>query len=271
MSLRAILFDVDGTLADTEALGHRPAYNRAFRELGFDFRWGPKLYRKLLKQPGGRERIRHYLLQYQPELGEREAEIHADLEGWITRVHELKSHYFKRYMRRGRVPLRAGIARLMREAHASGVKFAIVTNASLRTLNPVLRYTIGPELAAEISVIASGEEVRHKKPAPDLYRLALQRLAIAPGECVALEDSEMGLEAAAAAGVQAVVTINSDTETQDFTEAALVVSSLGEPGAPTRVIKGRLADRGWVTIETLKTICETNAGVNPGVSHAQAA
>ena len=163
----------------------------------------------------------------------------------------------RRAMERNQGPLTdEAIARLMREAHGSGVKFAIVTNASLKTLEPVLKYTIGPELAAEVAVIASGEEVSRKKPAPDLYQLAMQRLGIAPGECVALEDSEMGLEAAAAAGVQAVVTINSDTATQDFTEAALVVSSLGEPGAPTQVLKGQLKDRGWVTLDTLKAICE---------------
>lgn len=267
MSLRAILFDVDGTLADTEALGHRPAYNRAFRDLGFEFRWGPKLYRKLLKQPGGRERIKHYFQQYEPAFGEHESEVRADIDGWVSRVHELKSVYFKKFMRRGRVPLRAGIARLMREAHGSGVKFAIVTNASLRTLEPVLKYTIGPELAAEVAVIASGEEVRNKKPSPDLYQLAMQRLGIPPEDCIALEDSEMGLEAAAAAGVCAVVTVNSDTEAQDFTEAALVVSSLGEPGAPTRVLKGELPERGWVTLDTLKGLCAAKTGV----IHARAA
>lgn len=267
MSLRAVLFDVDGTLADTEALGHRPAYNRAFRELGFDFRWGPKLYRKLLKQPGGRERLKHYVEHYQPELGVHEAEARADLDAWVKRVHDLKSHYFKRYMRRGRVPLRAGVARLMREAHGAGIQIAIVTNASLKTLQPVLKYTIGPELAAEVAVIASGEEVRNKKPAPDLYQLAMQRLGIGAEECVALEDSEMGLEAAAAAGVKAVVTINSDTAAQDFTEAALVVSSLGEPGAPTQVLKGRLGHHGWVTLETLQALCDP-AGT---AEHARAA
>lgn len=255
MVLKAILFDVDGTLADTEALGHRPAYNRAFRELDLQFRWGPKLYRKLLMQPGGRERLKYYLKQYQPALGTHEAEAKADPDAWVARVHELKSVYFRRYMRRGRVPLRAGIARLMREATQSGIKLAIVTNASRKTLEPVLKYSMGPELAEVISVIASGEEVQHKKPAPDIYRLALQRLGVQPAECVALEDSEMGLEAATAAAVHTVVTINSDTLGQDFTEADLVVSSLGEPGAPTRVLKGELAGHPWVSIQTLQKIC----------------
>lgn len=255
MVLKAILFDVDGTLADTEALGHRPAYNRAFRELGLTFRWGPKLYRKLLKQPGGRERLKYYFTQYEPELGAHQASANADLDAWVTRVHETKSRYFRRYMKHGRVPLRAGIARLMREAHESNVQLAIVTNASRKTLEPVLEYSMGPELADEIKVIASGEEVKNKKPAPDVYQLAMQRLGVQPQECVALEDSEMGLEAASAAGARVVVTVNSDTVEQDFTEASLVVSSLGEPGAPTRVLKGQLTGYPWVTLDTLKVLC----------------
>jgi len=257
MTLRAILFDVDGTLADTEALGHRPAYNRAFRELGLQFRWGPRLYRKLLKQPGGRERLKHFFLEYHPPLGEHQAEADANMDAWVSRVHELKSRHFRRYMRHGRVPLRAGIARIMREAREAGLQLAIVTNASRKTLLPVLRYSMGPELAAEVAVIASGEEVRSKKPAPDVYRLAMQRLGVAPDQCIALEDSEMGLEAAAAAGVAAVVTVNADTLAQDFSEAALVVSSLGEPGAPTRVIRGQLSGRPWVSLETLRQICDS--------------
>lgn len=254
MSLRAVLFDVDGTLADTEALGHRPSYNRAFRSLGLGFRWGPKLYRRLLKLPGGRERLKHYIQHHQPDLGAEAEEAGRDLDAWIAKVHALKSVYFKRYMRRGRVPLRPGIARLMREARQKGVRLAIVTNASLKTLKPVLKYSMGPELAAEVEVIASGEEVSRKKPAPDLYQLAMQRLNLLPHECVALEDSEMGLEAAAAAGVPAVVTINSDTLEQDFSEASLVVSCLGEPGAPTRVLKGRLGSLPWVTLDTLESL-----------------
>ncbi|NGY06155.1 HAD-IA family hydrolase [Solimonas terrae] len=254
MSLKAVLFDVDGTLADTEALGHRPAYNRAFRNLGLDFRWGPKLYRKLLKQPGGRERIKHYLQHYQPELGAEAAEVDQNLDAWVAKVHTLKSHYFKRYMRHGRVPLRPGIARIMREARSSGIRLAIVTNASLKTLRPVLKYSMGPELAAEVEIIASGEEVQRKKPAPDLYQLAMRRLNLDASECVALEDSEMGLRAATAAGLSAVVTINRDTLEQDFSDAALVVSSLGEPGAPTRVLQGHLAGLPWVTLDTLGTV-----------------
>ncbi len=256
MSLRAVLFDVDGTLADTEALGHRPAYNRAFRKLGLEMRWGPKLYRRLLKLPGGRERLKYYVEHYKPDLGDQQAEADANLDAWVAKVHELKSKYFRRRMRQGKVPLRPGIARLMREARMQGLQLAIVTNASLKTLRPVLKYCMGPELAAEIDVIASGEEVQNKKPAPDLYRLAMRRLGVSPHECIALEDSEMGLEAAAAADVAAVVTVNRDTIGQDFREASLVMSCLGEPGAPARVLRGALAGPQWVTLKELQRLVE---------------
>lgn len=256
MSLKAILFDVDGTLADTESLGHRPAYNRAFRALGLQFRWGPKLYRKLLRQPGGRERLRHYLQAYQPDLGPHGNAVEEDMDAWVANVHSLKSKYFRSYMRRGRVPLRPGIARLMRDAHAEGVRLAIVTNASRKTLDPVLRFSMGPELASILEVIASGEEVRHKKPSPDVYELAMKRLGLPAHECVALEDSEMGLRAATAAGVPAVVTVNDDTRGQNFETAALVVTSLGEPGAPARALVGQLSPVPWVTLSTLKTLAE---------------
>ncbi|ULQ45902.1 HAD-IA family hydrolase [Flagellatimonas centrodinii] len=252
MTLKAILFDVDGTLADTESLGHRPAYNRAFRQMGLGFRWGPKLYRKLLRQPGGRERLRHYILKYQPDLGTHRAAVDADLDQWVAEVHALKSKYFRRFMRRGQVPLRPGIARLMREAHDAGVRLAIVTNASRKTLNPVLKFIMGPALCSVIEVVASGEEVGHKKPAPDLYRLAMARLGLTAADCVALEDSEMGLRAARAAGLPAVVTVNDDTREQDFSGAALVVSSLGEPGAPSCVLRGAGGPLPWVTLDTLR-------------------
>src|SRR5690606_10370067 len=139
------------------------------------------------------ERLKHFIQHYQPDLGPQQAEADADIDAWVAKVHELKSKYFRRRMRHGKVPLRPGVARMMREARSEGLRLAIVTNASLKTLHPVLKYCMGPELAAEIDVVASGEEVACKKPAPDLYRLALRRLGVDAGDCVALEDSEMGL------------------------------------------------------------------------------
>lgn len=253
MTLRALLFDLDGTLADTERLGHRPAYNRAFKKLGLSFRWGPKLYRKLLKQPGGQERLLHYLKRYQPELGEHQAAAAADPQAWTRSVHDLKSRYFRRLVRRGRVPLRPGVARLMQEARSAGLRLAIVTSASRATLKPILRHSLGAALMQEIELLVCGEDVAHKKPAPDLYHLALARMDLAPRECVAIEDSAMGLAAATAAGVPTVITPNDNTLHESFDQALLVLDTLGEPGAPATVLQGSL-DGGYVTVDGLRRL-----------------
>ena len=253
MTLRALLFDLDGTLADTERLGHRPAYNRAFKKLGLPFRWGPKLYRKLLRKTGGEERLLHYLQRYQPELGEHQRAVDADPRGWTRAVHELKSRYFRRLVRRGRVPLRPGVARLMAEARAGGLRLGIVTSASRATLKPILRHSLGAELVELFDVLVCGEDVQHKKPAPDLYLLALARLDLAARECVAVEDSELGVAAAVAAGITTVVTTNANTAHEDFDRAQLVVDTLGEPDAPSTVLHGRL-DAPCVTLAVLRSL-----------------
>ncbi len=238
VSLRALLLDVDGTVADTERHGHRPAYNRAFRKLGLSFRWGPKLYRKLLEQPGGKERLLHYVNHYKPELGVHAEAYAADPQAWVREVHGLKSHYFRRYLRKGQVPLRPGVARLIREADAAGLRVALVSNASRASLKPVLRYGLGEELAERIDLIVSGEDVMRKKPAPDTYLLALSKLGLGAGECVALEDSAMGLRAAVAAGVPTIVTTNANTEGDDFSSAVMVLDGCGEPDQPVRSVRG---------------------------------
>lgn len=225
-----MLFDLDGTLADTEVLGHRRAYNRAFRKLGLGFRWGPKLYRKLLKQPGGKERLLHYLQRYRPELGPHAEAAQADPGLWTRTVHELKSRYFRRLVRRGLVPLRPGVARLMLEARASGLRLAIVTNASRATVKPMLRHALGPGLRGCVEVLVCGDDVAHKKPAPDLYRLALTQLGLAARECIAVEDSAAGLAGARAAGIATLITTNLNTVHEDFTGALRVLETLGEPG-----------------------------------------
>ena len=258
MTLRALLFDLDGTLADTERLGHRPAYNRAFRKLGLSFRWGPKLYRKLLRKAGGQERLLHYLERYEPELGEHRSAVEADPQGWTQQVHALKSRYFRRLVKHGRVPLRPGVARLMAEARGAGLRLAIVTSASRATLKPILRHSLGAGLVEQFDVLVCGEDVEHKKPAPDLYLLALARLDLAPRECVAIEDSELGVAAAVAAGIATVVTTNANTAHEDFDHAQLVVDTLGELEAPCAVLHGRL-DAPCVTVAALRALLDPDA------------
>lgn len=254
MSLRALLLDVDGTLADTEDHGHRPAYNRAFRKLGLDFRWGPKLYRKLLQQPGGRERLRYYVQRYQPDGVPPGPNDDPALGAWVDRAHKLKSKYFREYLREGRVPLRPGVARLIREAHRQGLRVALVSNASRASLGSLLRYGVDPTLVARIDLIVSGEDVARKKPAPDGYLFALTRLGLRADECVAIEDSAMGLAAASAAGIRTVVSFNRNTEGEDFAAAVLVLDHLGEPDRPAEVRRGELP-AAHLRIEDLRRLC----------------
>jgi HAD superfamily hydrolase (TIGR01509 family) len=256
MALQALLFDVDGTLADTEPQGHLPAYNEAFRELGLNWRWSPELYRELLLLPGGQERIIEYLRKYDPTLGDHRAEIERDAKAWVERVHKAKSRYFRRLVSTGKVTLRSGVRRLIIEADQAGLRLAIVTNASRSSLEPFLEYTLGKELSERIDFIVSGEQVAHKKPAPDLYQLALLKLGLRPAECMALEDSSMGLVAATSAGIPTLITVNEDTRHHVFEDAVLVVDRLGEPNEPFRVLQGEPGTDHYVTLRLLQELLQ---------------
>lgn len=230
------MFDVDGTLADTEPQGHLPAYNRAFRDLGLDWKWSKPLYRELLLQPGGRERIDHFIQQHEPELGAHEEDVARDRSAWVSQLHQLKSKHFRRRLKSGHVTLRPGVRRLMLEAVDQGLQLAIVTNASKASLKPFLTHTLGEELRQYIAVVVSGSQVANKKPAPDTYQLACEKLGRQPRECIALEDSAMGLQSATSAGIPVVITVNADTRHQDFSQALLVVDKLGEPDDPLTLL-----------------------------------
>ena len=247
-----MLFDVDGTLADTESQGHLPAYNEAFRELSLGFRWSPDLYRQLLAQPGGRERIAYFLSRYRPDLGDEAESARADQARWIDKVHALKSRYFRRYVREGRVPLRSGVLRLIEQCASAGVKVALVTNASPASLDALLRHAL-PGLTRRINTVVCGGDVAIKKPAPDAYHLALRRLGVAAAKAVAVEDSAMGLQAATAAGLTTLITRNQNTLDHEFSAASLVLDGLGEPDAPARIVRGRLAGH-CLTLQDLDSL-----------------
>lgn len=257
MRLKALLFDVDGTLSDTEKLGHLPAYNEAFETIGLAWHWSPELYRsELLLLPGGRERIHHYLIKHKPRVDAFTDELARDENHWVNLVHEAKSRCFRRRLEEGKVTLRPGVARLIQQAKAEGLRLAVVTNASERSLKPFLHYALGAKLAKQFDFIVSGEQVARKKPSPDLYRLAVEKLELSAGECLAIEDSSMGLCAAAAAEVPTLITINDDTREHDFAAARAVVSQLGEPDAPWQVVDGkqRLNGYSYATPEALSSL-----------------
>jgi HAD superfamily hydrolase (TIGR01509 family) len=229
----ALLFDVDGTLADTERDGHRVAFNRAFAEAGLDWVWDVPLYGELLAVTGGKERIRHYIERYRPDYHPP-----ADFDDLIVRLHAAKTRHFTALVAEAGIPLRPGVRRLLDEARGARVRLAIATTTTPDNVSALLRYALAPDAARWFDVIGAGDVVAAKKPAPDIYFYVLERLGLAPAECVAFEDSENGLRAALGAGIRTIVTVNDYTRTHDFRGAALVLDHLGEPDRPSRALAG---------------------------------
>lgn len=243
MSLRALLFDVDGTLADTED-AHRAAFNAAFARFGYDWQWGRLLYRELLRVTGGKERIRHYLERFQPS-----ALAEAGTPQRIAEIHAVKTEIYVEGLRSGRVRLRRGIARIINEARAAGVLLAIASTATADNVYALLEANLGPESPGWFADIAAGDCVPAKKPAPDVYQLVLQHLGLPAADCLAIEDSFPGFKSARAAGVPVVMILNDYTTGPTFKGALAVLNGFGDPGEP---LAPPVEGHGWVDLAMLR-------------------
>ena len=218
MSLKALIFDVDGTLAETEE-AHREAFNQAFDSWGLGWHWSMADYRELLKTTGGKERMR----AFQATLPADERRL-GDAE--IARLHAEKTALYGQILSAGELALRPGVAALIDTARTAGLKLAVATTTNLPNVAALTRSCWGAEPDEVFDVIAAGDEVRAKKPAPDVFELALARLVLGPDVCVAFEDSLNGLQSARGAGLPVVVTPSIYTDDQDFADAQLVRASL---------------------------------------------
>ena len=230
----ALIFDCDGVLADTERDGHLPAFNATFEDVGLPIRWSVEQYGRLLAIGGGKERL---AAVFTPEniaaygLPADPAEQRDLIAAW----HKAKTARYTAFIESGALPGRPGIARISAEAHAAGWVLAVASTSAEASVRAVLARAVGPELAGAFTVFA-GDIVPRKKPAPDIYLLAVRELGIDPADAVVVEDSGNGLVASLAAGLTTIVTVSSYTADEDFTGASLVVSSLGDPDQPMDVL-----------------------------------
>ncbi|HEY1574217.1 MAG TPA: HAD-IA family hydrolase [Pseudonocardiaceae bacterium] len=250
----ALIFDCDGVLADTERYGHLPAFNQTFQEFGLPVRWSEAEYGEKVLIGGGKERMRSLLT---PEFV-TEAGLPTDpaaLDEQVARWHRRKTEIYVSIIASGAIEPRPGIRRIIEDAAAAGWSLAVASTSAEESVRSVLARAAGPDLSPRFSVFA-GDVVAHKKPAPDIYQLAVSGVGVAPAETIVIEDSNNGLRAAVAAGLTCVVTVSSYTRHEDFTGAALVVSSLGDPGADIEVLADPfgLAPRPFVLIGDLDAL-----------------
>lgn len=220
MALSALIFDVDGTLANTERDGHRPAFNAAFAEAGLGWYWDETFYGTLLDVTGGRERIIHYAEKHDPATQAR-----PDFDAFVTRLHDLKTRNYQRLLAAGAIPLRADIGQLICDARTEGMRLAIASSSKRENVVALLCASLGPGADRWFEVIASGESVAAKKPAPDLYRWVLEQLDLPAVDCLAVEDSAHGLAASLAAGIPTVVTVSDYTTRESFPGARMVLAN----------------------------------------------
>ncbi|MBW4460189.1 MAG: HAD-IA family hydrolase [Nodosilinea sp. WJT8-NPBG4] len=252
-TLEALIFDVDGTLAETERDGHRVAFNQAFQEFGLRWHWPVGLYGQLLRVAGGKERIRHYIQRYQPKF---EAE---DIEGLVIALHQAKAAHFQALVENHVIPLRPGVRRLIAAAQREGVRLAIATTSARDSVIPLLERLLGPDSPGWFEMIAAGDMVPAKKPAPDIYNLVIDAMNLNPATCLVLEDSPQGLAAATAAGLPTVVTVNDYTRNSAMPGARLVISHLGEPSLPFEVLWGKANNAYYFSLDLAQALLSSQA------------
>jgi HAD superfamily hydrolase (TIGR01509 family) len=237
--MKALIFDCDGVLVDTERDGHRVAFNRAFAEAGIKAEWSVELYGELLKIAGGKERMKHYFDRHGWPAGKT-------AETLIPELHKRKTAIFTALIAGGSLPLRPGITRIVDEAHAAGVRLGVCTTSDPKSIDGVLDL-MGKQRKTYFEIVLAGDVVAKKKPNPEIYNLAKQRLNLDARDCVVIEDSRNGLLAAAGAGMPCLITTSTYTLDEDFREAARIVSELGD------------APNVRITLKDLKTIAASVA------------
>lgn len=228
--IKAVFFDQDGVIIDTERDGHRVAFNEAFRDFGYKVEWDVEKYHELLQIAGGKERMRHYL--HTEGFG---AEVKPEEEDELIKsLHKRKTALFVDLIESGKLPLRPGVKRLMQEINQAGLILGVCTTSNERAAHAVAYQTLKE---IKFDFVLAGDVVSKKKPDPEIYQLALEKAGIAPEEAFVVEDSHNGVSAAKAAGLYVVATTNGYTENEDLSQADLVVTRLGDPNGKKGILK----------------------------------
>jgi HAD superfamily hydrolase (TIGR01509 family) len=243
-TLQALIFDVDGTLAETEEL-HRRSFNETFRQFDLDWNWDERLYAKLLQTTGGKERMVRYVADYVPH--------QRDVLDNLAELHRVKTKRYLSLLQQGALALRPGVARLIHEARARGLKLAIATTSNPQNVKALLVGAFGDD-SPNWFTIAAGDVAPKKKPSPDIYYQALEAMDVGPGNAVAFEDSSNGLQAALRAGLAVIATPSRFLADENLDGALSVVSDLGEPDKPLHPIAGAVFVKGYVDVDGLAAV-----------------
>ncbi len=250
MALKALIFDVDGTLANTEHDGHLKAFNEAFEFFGLDWYWDSELYGELLSVSGGKERLAYYIKKYEPVL---KTPLSSND---IAEIHSKKTDIFINKIAEGSISLRTGVERLINEAMDNNLRLGIATTTSFANVSAILESSLGQDGLKNFEIIGAGDVVKNKKPSPEIYDYVLEKMNLNPDDCIAIEDSEIGFNSSTASGLKTVVTLSEYTMTNKFEGALVVLDHLGEEDQPFQMVNGMPTNHTMVSVDFLKELYE---------------